>query len=207
MEIKLTTTPQFHHCERGWRWSPPPLPDFDLWWVMDGVGNINLDGRDYPVGAGTVLVFRPGSRVIGTQNPQRRLAVFAAHFELRGARRAPLDLPVPMKIRDLPWFGALARRCVDGYQRPGTLGREQARLCVHQMLLQLLEEASRPAPSPTDTRLLEVVVAIQRRPGAMWYVDQMALAAHLTRAQFVRRFEQVTGVSPSRFVIRTRMEC
>lgn len=210
--VRLNNPPLLHHCEKGWDWKPKPLSDYDLWWVLDGVGNVNLNGTDFPVGPGVCFVFLPGSRILGTQDPERRLKVFASHFSVEehpGSHKveaALRSLPPATKVRDTSWLTALATRAVPAFRRNDPLGREQARLCVQQMVLHLIQEASAPPLSAIDDRVLEIVNAIHGNPGAVWYVEDMAKRAHLSRAQFTRRFEALTGKAPARYVIQTRLE-
>lgn len=98
--IRLTSLPRLYRCEPGWRWSPPPLPDYDLWYVLDGVGALTLESRIFSLTAGSSFLLPPGSRPNGAQDPARRLFVFAVHFELLDARGAPL--PPSAGRRDRP---------------------------------------------------------------------------------------------------------
>lgn len=210
--VRLNNSPLLHHCEKGWDWKPKPLTDYDLWWVLDGFGNVNLNGTDFPVGPGVCFVFLPGSRILGTQDPERRLKVFASHFSIEQGpaghkvEAALRALRPATKVRDAAWLTALATRAVPAFRRNDPLGREQARLCVQQMLLHLIRDASAPPLSAIDDRVLEIVNAIHGNPGATWYVEEMAGKTHLSRAQFTRRFEALTGKPPAHYVIQTRLE-
>jgi transcriptional regulator GlxA family with amidase domain len=74
------------------------------------------------------------------------------------------------------------------------------------MILHIWEEAYRPAPSPGDLALDELIRAIQMEPGRRWSVDELARRMHLSRAQFDRRFRAVTGLAPTRFMVQARLE-
>lgn len=209
--LKLNTPPRVHHCERTWEWKPRPLPDYDLWIVLGGLGKLELNGQTYAVGAGKGFVLAPGSRLYGRHDPDHRLVVFAVHFEPLDARGRFRPLgeaflsPPATSLRDLGLLTALAHRAEDCHQRGDALGRHAAEQCVRLMLLELIDAARNP-PSPADTRVGEVISAIRRDPGPPRFVGAMARQAHLSPSQFTRRFRALTGMSPAKFMIHARLD-
>jgi len=200
--LRLNTLPTIYHCERGWHWSPPPLGDYDFWYVLDGIGELTLGREIIPLKAGVCLVFRPGDEPCATQDPARRLVVFAAHFDTGKSAPMPARLH---SVRDTPFLNALAYHCAAAGRRGGTLGAEQSCLHLRQMLLLLLQENSEPSPSPIDLAMRGIITAIEREPGRRWSVDSLAHQAHLSRSQFTRRFTSITGLPPNRFLVIARM--
>jgi AraC-like DNA-binding protein len=211
-EVRLNTRPTYWHCERGWEWRARPLADHLLWFVMDGIGLMRLGGRAWDLRPGSSFVFWPGAQPHGTQDPDRRLVVFGMHFDMldaagrRLAETAALLPPPGHLVRDGVFFATLAQRCDASFRRGDELGALQSRLYLQAMVLHLREEALHPAPSAVDLALDEIVRSIQRDPGRRWSVDELARRAHLSRAQFARRFRTATGLAPARFMIRARIE-
>ena len=210
--VRLNTRPTYWHCEPGWEWRARPLADHLLWYVLDGIGLMRLGGHAWELRAGSSFVFQPGAQPHGTQAPQRRLVVFGMHFDLRDADRPASagtgDLLPTLGhiVREGAFFAMLAQHCDASFRRGDALGQLQSQLYLQAMLLHLLDEALRPAPSATDLALDEIVRAIQRNPGLRWSVDKLAQQAHLSRAQFSRRFRAVTGTAPARFMIQARLD-
>lgn len=203
--LTIRSRPQFYHCEPGWHWSPTPLPDYDLWHVLNGRGTLTLAGQDYPLVPGATFVLAPGAAPRGRQDEHHRLHVFAVHFIPEDD--GPLPIPPPgLVLRDRAWFAALAQRCAACGRRGDPLGQSQSRLLLGQMLLHLWEEALCPPPSPGDARIAEMTQRIAREPGRAWSVTDLAREACLSRSQFTRRFQAVNGLSPTQFVIQTRLE-
>src|SRR3954465_10318815 len=87
--LNLNNDPRFHRCEPGWQWSPPPLPDYDLWWVLEGRGQIVLDMNLFEIRPGRCFILRPGTEIRATQDLAYRLLVFAVHFEPHQPRNFP----------------------------------------------------------------------------------------------------------------------
>jgi AraC family transcriptional regulator, arabinose operon regulatory protein len=210
--VRLNTRPTYWHCERGWEWRARPLADHLLWYVMDGIGLMRLEGRAWDLRAGSSFVFPPGTQPHGTQDPDRRLVVFGMHFDVLDAAGRCLAettalLPPPGHVvRDGAFFATLAQRCDASFRRGDELGALQSRIYLLAMVLHLREEALHPAPSAVDEALDEIIRALQREPGRRWSVDELAHRAHLSRAQFARRFRAATGLAPARFMIRARIE-
>lgn len=210
--IRLTRRPAIFRCERGWSWSRESLPDFDLWWAIEGYGKLRLKRVDHTVRPNTCFLLLPGVPLQCTHDDERRLTVFGAHFEMDSARRRLLlpaalsPLTQGLAVRNTAWLRQLADRSMACYGRGDALGKEQARQCVQLMLLHLLEEATLPRLSEVDARVLATVQSIEHDPGATWYLNDLAKNACLSRAQFTRRFAALTGKSPIQFVIHTRLE-
>jgi AraC-like DNA-binding protein len=203
--IRINSMPRWHHCEAAWHWAPQPLPDYDVWFVAGGRGELRLEEGSFELRAGVCFVVRPGARPLGTHDPRHRLVVFSCHFEPLG-NAGELAWPDPMQVRDTAFFMASASRAEKLWRRGDELARLQSRLCVENMLRQLWDEARETPPSPLDTAFEALAEHIRREPGEKWALDGMADTVHLSRAQFVRRFRLQFGQSPARFVIETRLE-
>lgn len=211
--LRLNGTPFIHRCEPGWRWAPKrPLPDHDLWYVMEGIGEMRLLGETHPLRPGVCFVVPPGALPSATQEPERRLHVFAIHFDFLDEAGAPVTRPLAPQgwcIGERAYFDGLARRCVERARRGGdgdSLAGRQTVLLVEQMLLHLWEEAARPAEDPADRKLREIAAAIRDAPGEGWDVAAQAARACLSRSQYTRRFTRLFGVPPARFVVDSRLE-
>lgn len=178
------------------------MPDYDLWYVLDGVGTLELNGTAHAVSAHDCFVFVPGAKIKARQDPRRRLRVFAVHF----TPPAPRPAVTAARVRDAAFFGALARRCETSYRLGTPSARRQAAELVEQMLLHLCVEAEEPATTMVDSRITAVVQRIQEEPGRRWPVAELARQAGLSRSQFTRRFAAVTGLAPEPFLIQARIE-
>lgn len=178
------------------------MADHDLWYVLDGVGQVELDGVRYPVGPHTCFVFGPGAQIKARHDPRHRVRVFAVHFDCQG-----FELPVRgVTVRDAVFFAALARRCEASYRAGTALGRHQSAALVAQMLLHLCAEAEEPATMAQDSRISAAVELIREEPGHGWTVAELAKRAGLSRSQFARRFAAATGLAPEPFLIQARIE-
>lgn len=211
-DVRLASQPTYWYCEPGWEWKSSPLADHLLWYVMDGVGTMRLDGRTWELGPGAGFVFGPGSQPYGTQDPERRLVVFGMHFQIvdplgRAIQETDNMLPPPGHIvRDMALFATLAQRCDISRRRGDELGALQSCLFLRAMLLHLWDEVLHPAPSAVDLALDEIMRTIQMEPGKRRTVDELAAQVHLSRAQFVRRFRAASGLAPARFMVQARLE-
>lgn len=159
------------------------------------------------------FILSPGETPAATQNPRHRLVVFYAHFEpldSAGKMIRPQEMRLPgqgIDLTDRPFFDEQARRCAAYAALDGDLlAHRQASLALVQMLLYLWEEASRPTVNPLDRRLREIGTEIRGNPGADWPIELQAKRACLSRSQYSRRFVRLYGISPTRFVIRSRLE-
>jgi AraC family transcriptional regulator, arabinose operon regulatory protein len=201
--LRFNSPPTYWRCEPGWFWHSRPLGDHLLWCVLDGVGELTLDGQTEPLGPGSCAVFRPEDTPMARHDPHRRLLVFGMHFDLDAAGEAPLRGPV--QVRDRTLLGALARRCDRSFRRGGPLGARHSLLCLEQLLCLLDEEATYDALGPVDAELDRITEAMRQDPSRRWTVTELARQAALSRAQFTRRFIAYTGLTPARYLINIRL--
>jgi AraC family transcriptional regulator len=65
--------------------------------------------------------------------------------------------------------------------------------------------AARPVPRGATARVSRAIRHIERNPGDSHSLGELAERAGLTPWHFLRTFEQLTGVTPHQFLIRTRL--
>jgi AraC family transcriptional regulator of arabinose operon len=201
-QLSFNSPPTYWRCEPGWFWHSRPLHDHLLWCVMDGVGELTLDGRQEQLGPGSCAVFRPGDAPIARHDPHRRLLVFGMHFDIEAGELPP---PGPVRVQDMTLLGALARRCDRSFRRGGPLGARHSQLCLEQLLCLLHEEATDEPLGPVDAELDRITEAMRQDPSRRWTVTELARLAALSRAQFTRRFIAYTGLTPARYLINVRL--
>jgi len=209
--VEFTGPPQWFAWDRAYRWAPPPLPDYDLWCIFDGRGQVSLRGGVYDLAPGLGFVLAPGDGPQARHDPEHPLLAFFCHFRMfdaqgRAVAVGPEGLPPPgFALRDPGRFRDLAWRCVTAHRRGHPLPVRQSRLVFEQMLALVWEWWLLPPPKPGDEEIARIVHRIEQRPGARWSVTGMARDAHLSAAQFTRRFRAYTGCPPLRYVARARM--
>jgi len=212
LNIHYVNAPQVYRCEPAWSWRPIPLVDYDLWCVLHGLGNMRLAGRDIPLRPGTCFLFAPGDEPFGTHQPEHRLRVFAVHFTTANGAGEPTLIPpeerpaAGVQTSDLPLLTALVRGCVGSYRQGDALGLVRSTQFLRQIVLQLLGDSHPQAAGAADPPLDALVDAIWEDPGRPWDVAAMAAQVHLSRAQFTRRFQRATSMSPAQAVIHARVQ-
>lgn len=179
---------------------------------MDGIGTLRLDAQQWELRSGSCFIFAPGDQPYSTQDPQRRLVVFGMHFEVVDSLNQPAKEckqfypPRAHTIRDTAFIDLLAQRCDTSYRHNDALGKLQSQVLLRAILLQIWQETLHAPPTPVDQVLSEIINDIRRSPGHRWSVSELAQRAHLSHAQFVRRFRALAGCSPVHFMIQARLE-
>ncbi|MFU8780922.1 MAG: helix-turn-helix domain-containing protein [Kiritimatiellia bacterium] len=198
-------------CERDWSWAPAPLPDYDLWTVLGGEGQLTLNGKTFCLQAGVSFVFVPGSRVRAVHDPVNRLRVLYCHFRVLDAggtlvRDAGRGWPDhPATIHDLRRVEMLGAILLEGVARGDAVGDRASALALRQLLVQRMLDARTVRPVPVDERIGRVLDAIQGAPEHPWDLAGMAKVAHVSVSQFRRLFYAATGVTPNVYLVRERV--
>jgi len=195
--------PSFYHCEKNWSWNPDPLPDFDLWLVLAGVGEVRLQGDVYPVGAGSCFLFQPGDAPRGRHDPEHPLVVFYSHFRFEATARRRLETGI---IHGHLSEWELARRSCETAARvfdEGPSGRQLAAALAGQLVAQLLHARTRPEKEAGSFSAL--ALEIRSQPARPWRVAAMARRCSMSVPHFNRRFRRQFGQSPMQYVIAARV--
>jgi len=77
---------------------------------------------------------------------------------------------------------------------------------VMALIAQVWREKHRRPGRDSDQAIHHQVRALEASPPARFAVDEAAAQVGLSRAQYTRRFVQITGAAPNTFVIRKRVE-
>ncbi|MBD2847003.1 helix-turn-helix transcriptional regulator [Paenibacillus sp. IB182496] len=203
------------NCEIGWNWSPPPLVDYDLWYVVAGKGELMLEGRRYPLRKGRCFLVRPGDRPAAKQDPMDRLTVIYIHFSIAEKAGPVQPDALPPRCTDLEdpyFFEMLLHRMLHLlYYEPD--GKEQELDYVLKLaLLQLYREHAR-APDPAielprkQKHLVGQLIAYMREEGGRRIphrelADRVGLSPQYVSAMFKKH----TGTSLKQYMTRVRME-
>jgi AraC-like DNA-binding protein len=200
-------------CEPGWEWDVR-MRDFDMWMVIAGHGTAMIDGRVYPLCAGTILLLRPGLLVHATQDPSRRLRVAYAHFQMINPstrRRVRLvDSMLPPVCTQVPSSSpamSLMREIIALAQRDGPLipVARAARLTVVLTELWLAGDSGAGLAEP-DPRIAAIMSAIYSEPGNRRGLAQAADLVNLGPRHFSRLFRKAAGTSYRNFCLSARLE-
>ncbi len=205
LTLRLLSAPTFWRCEPSWSWVSRPLSDHLLWCVLDGRGQLELNGSEQELHPGVCAVFAPGDPPVATHDPRRRLLVFGMHFTVEGAAGVTPE-PRWGEVMDRELLGVLARTSDAAYRRGDAVGRRQAELSLEQLLGMIWDAVHNPGRKATDTAVDEVARQIRQDPGRDWTVAEMAGRAALSRAQFTRRFVAQLGMSPAQYLIQARID-
>jgi len=185
------------------------MPDFDLWCVWRGRGELAINGCTFDLKPGSCFLLQPGDRIEGVCRPEDPPLVLSRHFWPR-TREGKLQTergehPALMaEIADVPFWRQQSTLAVEAW-----FESEQARPLAEAILLHLIQlilvgnRWSRE--SDAAMRLRELVAEIRRRPGEEWSVQGMANRCGWSRAQLTRQFKRLTGWAPAEFVIQQRM--
>ncbi|WP_123039493.1 helix-turn-helix domain-containing protein [Cohnella candidum] len=198
-------------CEPGWKWQKreKPMANYDLFYVWSGEGEVTLNGKVYPVGAGSCFLFRPGDHPTATHNPQKPLVLTYIHFDVS---EPVTEVPEHYRVlKDPIDFEFLLSRYVRLFLVETFAAAEEARLILKQLMIHLLrhdreEPVERKASNQLTESIHEVANYIRQHPGTAHRVDDLAARAGLSPRYFSIKFKEMIGMSVQTYMIRTRIE-
>jgi len=209
---KLTLKPAFAKivCEPGWRWArrEKPMPNFDLFYVWSGEGDVEVNGVHHEVGPGSCFLFRPGDFTSATHNPQKPLVLTYIHF----ATEEPVEV-IPKRYRvlkDTIDFEFLLSRYVRLFLIQTYAAEEEAKLVLKQIMIHLLRAdfqtpSEKKASNQLTESIHEVANFIRQNPSVAHRVEDLAMRAQLSPRYFSMKFREVLGMSVQTYMIQTRI--
>jgi len=203
-----------HHCRPDWSWSCAAghLRDLDLWVVVRGTGTLRCNDQDYGIAAGDTFLFRQSSDVEGRHDPDNPLSVYATHFDRLNGSGKPLPMddaelpPVHRRLTSMDLIEPLFARLADSFHDPKR--RNTASVWLEAIMLEIFEVDHHPqdAAKPHDAMIDSICRAIRAEPEARRPVAAMASEVGVTPQHFMRLFKARKGMTPSQFVVHTRID-
>jgi AraC-like DNA-binding protein len=196
------------------------LPDFDLWFVWAGRGEMQTRSGTVALHPGVCIWMRPHSRYDAEQDPDHRLCVDFAHFDLIGPRgKIAYDHPsLPPEVHELPdvqYTDAVMRRISElalVAQRSGASPDAQAAaVALLTGLLRDIDQVIARSISSSGTLghhrrlVLEIASKITDAPQLAPPVAELARRAGYTADHFARVFRAVIGLTPKQFIVEARL--
>ncbi len=207
--VRLTEPTEIFYSEPQWQWQTTIPNYYNLWFAISGRGVLSCNGDRSEIRAGTGLILAPGQQISAEHDPRYPIVNFAAHFipqcRMHDTLSVP-ELPVTATITTNPsLFAELARTAVACGRIGDGLAIQQEATLVYQLITMLWRSHKRPPVDPTDTDILAHIEEIRTRPAHRHKLPQLAASANLSCSQYARRFTQLAGSPPNRFMMQCRI--
>lgn len=198
-------------CEPGWSWlRSSPMPDYDLWYAIEGKGQMIINEVHYPICKGSCFLIRPGDQVKATQELDHRLTVIFIHFTIQPG----LEVELPerhVRIEDTIVPETCLQRIVDLQLREEDRQEEEFDLLVHLVLLHMLRQQKSGVQSPIShmhKQLIHKVIDELRDQtgGKAITVASLAKDVNVSSRYLSQLFMKYTGFSLREYITRVRME-
>jgi AraC-like DNA-binding protein len=197
------------------RTTKPVNPDFDLWYVEAGRGEVFLDRRWHECSAGDVIVIKPGQRYEKERaGPHEPWQVFFVHLWPFGDALSPYNRPLaerlPTRIRfeKMPRLRDFFSELFEAW----TLRHEGYLMEVKALAIRVLEvvfAAVRGEPrslqTPSYARLLRAHDYLVRNSRIDLSIDDLADHADLSASYLSSLFVRYYGCPPIQYQIDLRL--
>ena len=203
-------------CETGWNWRPKPLPDFDLWYVVSGKGEMLLHNEVYDLRKGSCMLVRPGDQPRAEQKVDDRLTVIFIHFRIEDMGTGSLldDSRLPPRytqIEDTYDFEELLNRILQVLNREDLYREEEFDCLMKQIFFRLYraraEEKNRETVTPRQRRIVSRVSELIREEGGRRIShDWLAAQVGLSPQYLGILFKKCLGISMKEYITQVRLE-
>jgi AraC-like DNA-binding protein len=208
-EVKLVDRPRINSISAGWTWDTVIPGYYNLWYLISGSEELEVDGHTYPVTPGAAFIFHPGQRIRSLQNHGKPLRNLAIHF--RPLKTSPIPSePGPkagcIQIPDRSLFEKLARELNLNSSHPGESHQRYCLDLSRFLISHFWHSRLKTSDDPLDTRIMAQVSRIDSAPHQPWDVATLALELGLSPPTYFKRFKRLMQKAPIQYVITRRID-
>lgn len=202
-------------CEPGWNWRPPPLADYDLWYVVAGSGTIKIGEERYGVSKGCCVLARPGDMPEADQDQEDRLTVIYIHFEALESGEPNKSVPLPIArmtvVPEPALFESRLNRMLETLELRDAYVAGEFECLLRLALYELLrhqggEQGSEGVSAKQRQTVARVSALIRAKAEGRMTVGEAAEMAGLSAEYLSLLFKKATGVPLQSFLTKVRME-
>ena len=180
------------HCEPNWQWRKREkrIPNYDLFYIWSGEGNLVLNGKSYDVEKGHCFLFKPGDETSATQSPQNGLKLTYIHFDITG--KTLISPSSHRVVANTISFESLLTQYIRLCLTKEYGAEIEARLILKQLMIHLLrgDQEKEKQVLEISNSLLETIQEIanyvQVHPGERHSIASLAVRANLSPQYFSR---------------------
>lgn len=146
-------------CLPDWSWTTGDngFPDYDLWCVFRGHGEITVMGEKFEVSSGSCMLLSPNTKIAARHDRNDPILVINVHFSPEDADTFSKSVkPYHRKLRDKAFFRELLDRLLSSYVRKNT---EKAEMWLSAAMTELFSSDAE-LPSASERRGTSVVYKI-----------------------------------------------
>jgi AraC-like DNA-binding protein len=221
--VEVVSAVEFH-CAPEWHVLPRTIPDYMLWYVRSGVATLAMEGQEYPLLPGDILLVAPGVVHSASHDPARPLWTVTTHFTFHTSvisSSAPPDvltLTVPAAARPPVRCSTWEPHVFDSYftrlltleaaRPPGW--RTLARTLLLTVLCELWRENAEGARAPVRQRsdspaIAEAVLRLEAEGQYFATPRGLAAACGFSPGYFSRLFRRQFACSPQQYLLARRI--
>ncbi|GAB3796163.1 AraC family transcriptional regulator [Virgibacillus kimchii] len=200
------------HCEPNWKWRKrdQPMPNYDLFYVWNGEGEVKLNGKTYQVEKGHCFLFKPGDETEATHNPQDPLVLTYIHFDITG--EVQLIPSSHRMLKNTIRFESLLTQYVRLFLVETYAAKTEGKLILKQLMIHLLREEQEKEENidGTSNNLTETIREtanfIQQHPGKPHTIESLAARANLSPRYFSKKFKELIGHTVKSYIVYCRIK-
>ena len=205
-ELRLTATPDLYHCDPIWSWKADSLPDFTIWGILEGSGQLRRNGKLFSLAPGICFLFGPGEEIEAEQDLADPLSLFVIRFQILDTNSNELTSDEihtpsqPVQVSSGRILEAIAHLAL-AWDAENEIEKQLQDHSLRMLLLHIAE-ASRTV---FDDRIARVSSLIDSDLGRKWTIEELARESGLSPSQFSRIFSKQYGEPPIQNLIHRRM--
>jgi len=194
----------------GYRIEPRTIDDYELVFVTDGEGWVQLGERTFRVKAGNVIFVRPGVINSFRVDKEPFMVFFGVHFQPLNQEAGPETpigiLPDVFEVSSIHKVESLFRELHKIHRQKGYLAAWRENLLTETILCELCGMVHQNHAPAAQNRIRKVLDHIHENPYRSYSLEELMQIAGIKKTLFLQEFRSVTGTTPNQYVTDQRLE-
>jgi AraC-like DNA-binding protein len=193
----------------------------EICYMSKGERVYNVAGRDYRMRGNEFFITEPNERHGSGKNPHGKGMLYWMQVAIPAKPRPFLTLSGKEAFPLLTQLGCISRRCFPGHKRVAGIFEEIIELelsaeqplnrltianLVIEFLLLVISCSKSQDPTGLSTDIAELIKKLESDPSANYSIMELAEFAGLSESRFKAKFKEQTGIPPSEFMLRNKIE-
>ncbi|MGF1530149.1 MAG: helix-turn-helix domain-containing protein [Puniceicoccaceae bacterium] len=210
--FSLTDPPILIRNPRNWSWSVRiPETYHNLWVLLEGSVRFKMEGIDLLASRPSYFFIPSSTQVSINSEGDAAPLNFSLHLDVGNYSQSDRNLLTEHRllgsaVQDPDWFRVTALRSIQSVHRPNTFNHRHSLALAEALYFHFLRDQFAPSHNGRHEALLSLADSIRLDPAANWQVESCARKLGISRNIFHRRFLEVVGEAPRRFITRCRID-
>ncbi len=187
----------------GWEIKPRFINCCELVLILNGFGDIKINGKEYCAKSGDLYLFHENVEHSLQISREPYMAFYGVHFT---HSNESLNLPDVIHLNNIVNMEILFNQLYDLYSKKEYLYQWRMDVILQLIIIEMFTIVHNDYSPHEMLRMRRVIEYIRENLYSSIRMDDLLLIAGLKKSAFITSFRNVTGKTPAKYIIQMRLD-